>query len=154
MNKKLTFILIFMVALLTIIPLNSSVAKGSQPSIFPPPPSAEELLRFAVPDSTPELNFLDPASPLYGKIPPPPPRKDPPIIGNHTGPPSPSSISDFWGTNIFQVNPNPSDVGIYAQQMINTNLTIPNNSDLYAPTLLSPNNALYEAVTAYHNWGG
>ncbi len=154
MNKKLALFLILLVALLTILPLNLSVAQGSEPSIFPPPPSAEELLKFGVPDSTPELNFLNPESPLYGKIPPPPPREDPPTIGNHTRLPSPSSVSDFWGTNIFQVNPAPSDVGAYAQQQIITNLTIPNNSDLYAPTLLGPNSALYEAVTAYHNWGG
>lgn len=156
MNKKLTFSLIFLVALLTILPVSPSAAQGSQPPSFPPPPSAEELLKFAVPDTTPELNILNPASPLYGKIPPPPPRKVPPTIGNHTTIENQTgllALHDYWGASIAQQNPAPSDVGVYARQQIITTLTIPSNSTLYAPTLLSGNNALYEAVTSYNNSG-
>lgn len=163
MFRKPIFILLFLLltSLTVLIPRDAAEAGGP----FPPPPSVEELIKFAVPDSTPQLNFMDPASPLYGKIPPLPPRKTPRLAGrqgaaaspNPVGPSgsmSPTSIDDEWGTDIKAVSPALSNPAVYANQQVNATLLIPDGSDLYAPTLLGSNGTRYEAVTAYHNWGG
>ena len=56
-----------------------------------------------------------------------------------------------FGTLIHQSDTNTP--GVFAIQEVNTTLSLSPGQWLYAPTLLSPNNSRYEAVTAYYHTG-
>jgi|WetSurMetagenome_2_1015567.scaffolds.fasta_scaffold09211_6 hypothetical protein len=61
--------------------------------------------------------------------------------------PIPGDVTDhqYWGTTMDSG----TITGLYAYQSISTTLTLPNNTTLYAPTMICPNYCSLELVTYY-----
>jgi hypothetical protein len=160
----LSIFLIIAVSVSTAISLsavNSTNASSTNHGLAPFAPQPLTDFSKAVPDSTPQLNFLNKSSPYHGKILPPSTplgqiKDNSSKLGSNIlnlnalqGTPLEDSGYGSWIAN------NPNYIAVFVQHQIQPNLNIvpnPNGSEvvLYAPTVQFPNHCPLEQTMEYY----